>query len=960
MRGRVLRRRGTERSIRRWTPWSSLWLLCAIVLALACRTSPSARPGARGDDDFPDHTVAEIPDLETFRTLAAGGKAGTEVLKFVITEFSSDKRRRIRYLDSTFYELHDEWYWFRLLNGAPVPGSSARPTTHTFASPDDAAAWAKTQTTLPLNLRMVEDERLYSDRFYELAMDEAPRTFGVGSLVHLPAQTLPKPRDEIWAFELQYRDPATEHELGIFFDALESSLPPEIADSLVWIVRSPEQARVARRLRERDRPLAPRVVDYAELALPGELEVYSTGLVAGRLRTFAPEDARLAETHPTDILLLESIPDFLPPAAGVITTVPQTPLAHVAILARNRGIPNAYLGGVLSDPNLQQLARVHAPVIVRATENDLQIHPIDEADYRRWLGLRERPTHRVPGVDLRRAPYTVDLSKHDARDADELRPLIGGKATGFSFLMSTPGIDPPDHPLALSIRAYAEHLRPLERTIRDLLADREFQSSSKVRLLVLEGEKGLTKRFPDAAAFAREFGADQKHASVLRDVVARGGLRRMIRDRPMDPRTLAHFQNTLRHHFRDFAATQGLRFRSSSTAEDIEGFTGAGLYVSSTGFLSPERQATKKDRKHTIEWAIKRTWASYWSAEAFEERRLAGIDHMSGNMGVLVHARFDDPLERANGVATFTRLPPGHEPIEILEINVQAGALSVANPPTDTERRIQPERLQLRRRRDGGRVTVARIGASTEVRTGESVLDDEEALALFEQCAAIARTWLDVEGRPSRTRAPESAPRGVALDLEFRVMRPGWPARSDGKTTPARLVLKQVRSLEPGLPADPAVRRLPIPREVLARASAIERKSCRANAFAVELLEVFTDPLLSPDLGHATHPFVAAVELRGLDRLPRLRGAPSPLRLTHLDLAAVEHRGAAGGPAPHVRLRLNADAAAAAGFDTIELDSGGRASLVRGKTPLIVEPAQCASKSELTTPDAFLLELLRR
>jgi hypothetical protein len=177
---------------------------------------------------------------------------------------------------------------------------------------------------------------------------------------------------------------------------------------------------------------------------------------------------------------------------------------------------------------------------------------------------------------------------------------------------------------------------------------------------------------------------------------------------------------------------------------------------------------------------------------------------------------------------------------------------------------------------------------------------------------------------------------------------------------PARLLLKQVRSLEPPLPDDAAVRRLPIPREVLARASAIQRRTCRAASFSVELLEVSTDPLLAPDLGHAERPFIAAIELRGLSRLPTLRNTPSPLLLTHLDVAAVEQRGPALAPNPPVRVRLDGRAARVAGFDTLELDASGRASLVRAGERLVSEPAQCASKSELATPDTFLLELLQR
>ena len=45
-------------------------------------------------------------------------------------------------------------------------------------------------------------------------------------------------------------------------------------------------------------------------------------------------------------------------------------------------------------------------------------------------------------------------------------------------------------------------------------------------------------------------------------------------------------------------------------------------------------------------------------------------------MGVLVHARFDDPKETANGVLTLTLSRTGVR----MEVNVQLGAVSVTNP----------------------------------------------------------------------------------------------------------------------------------------------------------------------------------------------------------------------------------------------------------------------------------------
>src|SRR5690606_35430398 len=55
-----------------------------------------------------------------------------------------------------------------------------------------------------------------------------------------------------------------------------------------------------------------------------------------------------------------------------------------------------------------------------------------------------------------------------------------------------------------------------------------------------------------------------------------------------------------------------MRFRSSTNAEDLEGFTGAGLYTSKSGELDSEKDPV---------WdAIREVWASVWFFRAFEER----------------------------------------------------------------------------------------------------------------------------------------------------------------------------------------------------------------------------------------------------------------------------------------------------------------------------------------------------
>src|SRR5690606_19371794 len=84
-----------------------------------------------------------------------------------------------------------------------------------------------------------------------------------------------------------------------------------------------------------------------------------------------------------------------------------------------------------------------------------------------------------------------------------------------------------------------------------------------------------------------------------------------------------------------------LKLRSSTNAEDLANFNGAGLYSSES--YKPEKKGKELERAEKIaelKRALKVVWASIWNLRAYEEREYFKIPHDQVMMGVQVNPSF--------------------------------------------------------------------------------------------------------------------------------------------------------------------------------------------------------------------------------------------------------------------------------------------------------------------------------
>jgi len=337
-----------------------------------------------------------------------------------------------------------------------------------------------------------------------------------------------------------------------------------------------------------------------------------------------------------DIAVLDAVPNDISVLSGIITEQFQTPLSHINVLSRNRGTPNMGLRGAFTDAELRALEGQWVHLVVGPSAYSVQAVSREEADA--WW-QQHRPTAvAVPGIDttvqtLVDIEQTVDLEAYSVAEAVKVGTrAFGGKAAHYGALSHIPEVPTPKA-FAVPVYFYTQFMQDngFASRVQGLLDDPNFTGDAATR--------------------------DQALQQLRDDMMATA----------LEPEFLALVLDKLRTEYPGIR----MRFRSSTNAEDLDGFTGAGLYTSKSG--DPE------DPERRVEDAIREVWASVWFFRAFEERSYRGIDHLSVAMALLVHRSFPD--EEANGVALTNNPfdPGGLEPA--FYVNVQRGDVSVVQPP---------------------------------------------------------------------------------------------------------------------------------------------------------------------------------------------------------------------------------------------------------------------------------------
>ncbi len=411
------------------------------------------------------------------------------------------------------------------------------------------------------------------------------RRFVLGSLYHFLDS-------DIWAFELYAGDSLDLKETAAAFAILRRRL--YFGDRLryhpvpVTHERDIEQARTLMPVVTTDEIFGQ--VRYQALEL-GESYGYVRVLHKG-------QPMQPSALRPYDILVIADLPEDIPVVSGVISGQMQAPLGHINVLCHNRHTPNMALREATEDPRILALQGKLAHLRVGGQEFSLTAATQAEAE-RSWHSKRPRhgltPQRDDDDIGL---PALSELSLSDVR-------RVGAKAAQLGWVAHALPSEAVPRAFALPFHAYSRFLsvNGFDRRLDAMMKDPAFQNDPERR-----------RRDLDALRAAMMAGSVPK--DVLEPLLAR--IRQVLSPGPADQ----------------------VRLRSSTNAEDLPGFNGAGLYRSTR--VDPKDPAD-------VSRGLREVWSSVWLFGAYEERQYARIDHRLVAMGILVQQSIDD--DSANGVA---------------------------------------------------------------------------------------------------------------------------------------------------------------------------------------------------------------------------------------------------------------------------------------------------------------------
>ncbi|OEV07086.1 phosphoenolpyruvate synthase [Streptomyces nanshensis] len=419
----------------------------------------------------------------------------------------------------------------------------------------------------------------------------------------------------------------------------------------------------------------------------------NTGEATGRLRCFRTVEEYEAAAGGlgwSDIVAMPCLPDDVRRVAGFVNTAPITPLSHTNVLASGWGIPNAIvrdLGQLVEKDGLDG-----AWVRYRVREDEITLERLEHPPELRAPAWHQQRIRLEPPL-LEDAPV---LSLHRLRSAD--RDRYGTKAANLGELHHVLDSRTAD------LTAFHGRPRPPRENLYGHLAARlglRAPSAAELRAAAasfvadtVEAPEGVALPFSLQHRFLTSSPALQQGIGKLKMALELDAgdvldslclqIQHLIRQTPVPESVVREITQASPA---ELAAGGRLVVRSSSNAEDLPGFSAAGVYDSVTTVRGTGELAD----------AVRQVWASLLSPRSVRLRHQVGISLDDTYMGVIVQAY----VPAALGGVLVTCDPTRREDFRNVYLNCSPGS-----PEQVVEGTVLPQQYLYNTVEGGGR-TVA-------------------------------------------------------------------------------------------------------------------------------------------------------------------------------------------------------------------------------------------------------------
>lgn len=433
----------------------------------------------------------------------------------------------------------------------------------------------------------------------------------------------------------------------------------EHVDPALPLVFKPANQLQERIVREIPVSELPRVFAH-ELFSTAPFVALNPGKARGRVRVFGSESAyRTTTIEWSDIIVMDRVPDDIPRLSGIVNTRHTTPLSHTNVLATGWQIPNAVQLGALE--RMAELDGKWVEYVVDPQAPEISLTEIDEPAetasrpgwYAQRITLEEPEAARNPIVNLA-ALRASDRSGYGTKAANlgELHHVL---ARGSQRLLGFYQVPRPPR----------ENLLPYLAGLLGTSPDADLAAAARKlldeRIRVPRGIAlpfSLQRRFLESSPRIQQAIGKLKMALELdaREIEPLCvELQQLILSAKLPDPLAREIDSAL---VTELAGVRAFVVRSSSNAEDLAGFSAAGIYESINHVTTAER----------IFASVKEVWASLVSVRSVRLRRQAGISLDDCYMGVVIQEQVaadfggvlvtTNPMNRADFRTVYINVSP--------------------------------------------------------------------------------------------------------------------------------------------------------------------------------------------------------------------------------------------------------------------------------------------------------------